>query len=273
MFVTVLLRALGWETDETILKLYAKTERVKLDDSLIDRVTAAPVIPSSATERVSLNGSLVDRVISTPIEHPTTGDALVEANTKLTEEQISDLLEAGVSEVEVFPRPDALLEANMELTQEKIDDLREAGVDEVEVLGEEEAEEVRFLRNTLQRDLQSDYKLPLLFQVPSDLQDDLTDGAPISNAWQRQFKDSGNSLSSSATIQVKEEGRYRISNKNSRDNFTVEKVGDTLNVYRGTIQDLAVVEIFRKLQPGDPPTIESAHNRFEKLFLTLLLRK
>ena len=266
MLVTVLLRALGWETDETILKLYAKAERVKLDDSLIDRVTAAPVIPSSATERVSLDGSLVDRVISTPIE-PTTGDASLEANTKLTEEQISDLLEAGVSEVEVFPRPDALLEANMELTQEKIDDLREAGVDEVEVLGEEEAEEVRFLRNTLQRDLQSDYKLPLLFQVPSDLQDDLTDGAPISNAWQRQFKDSGNSLSSSATIQVKEEGRYRISNKNSRDNFTVEKVGDTLNVYRGTIQDLAVVEIFRKLQPGDPPTIESAHNRFEKLFL------
>ena len=263
MFVTVLLRALGWETDETILKLYAKTERVKLDDSLIDRVTAAPVKPPFSTERVSLDGSLVGRVISTPIE---TGDALVEANTKLTEEQISDLLEAGVSEIEVFPGPDALLEANMELTEEQIDDLREAGVDEVEVLDAEEAEEIRFLRNTLQRDLQSDYKLPLLFQVPSDLQDDLTDGAPISNAWQRQFKDSGNSLSSAATIQVKGDGRYRISNKNSRDNFTVEKVGDTLNVYRGTIQDLAVVEIFRKLQPGDPPTIESAHNRFEKLF-------
>ena len=263
MFVTVLLRALGWETDETILKLYAKTERVKLDDSLIDRVTAAPVKPPFSTERVSLDGSLVGRVISTPIE---TGDALVEANTKLTEEQISDLLEAGVSEIEVFPGPDALLEANMELTEEQIDDLREAGVDEVEVLDAEEAEEIRFLRNTLQRDLQSDYKLPLLFQVPSDLQDDLTDGAPISNAWQRQFKASGNSLSSAATIQVKGDGRYRISNKNSRDNFTVEKVGDTLNVYRGTIQDLAVVEIFRKLQPGDPPTIESAHNRFEKLF-------
>ena len=263
MFVTVLLRALGWETDETILKLYAKTERVKLDDSLIDRVTAAPVKPPFSTERVSLDGSLVGRVISTPIE---TGDALVEANTKLTEEQISDLLEAGVSEIEVFPGPDALLEANTELTEEQIDDLRGAGVDEVEVLDAEEAEEIRFLRNTLQRDLQSDYKLPLIFQVPSDIQDDLTDGAPISNAWQRQFKASGNSLSSAATIQVKGDGRYRISNKNSRDNFTVEKVGDTLNVYRGTIQDLAVVEIFRKLQPGDPPTIESAHNRFEKLF-------
>ena len=441
MFVTVLLRALGWETDETILKLYAKTERVKLDDSLIGRVTAAPVryavieeisleantelaaeqisdlsksgvsevevfkvehvsltdfpigrvtaVPIEyersviegvllaanteltvdqisdlleseisevevfhTTEQVSLvSDSLSGRVTAAPIKykHPVTGNVSLKANTELTADQISDLLDTEISEVEVFhtteqvslgdsligrvtavpveyeravtedvslaantkltkkridelrktgisevevlevervslgdsligrvtaapveyKRPvteDVLLEANMELTEEQIDDLREAGVDEVEVLDAEEAEEIRFLRNTLQRDLQSDYKLPLLFQVPSDLQDDLTDGAPISNAWQRQFKDSGNSLSSAATIQVKGDGRYRISNKNSRDNFTVEKVGDTLNVYRGTIQDLAVVEIFRKLQPGDPPTIESAHNRFEKLF-------
>ena len=267
MFVTVLLRALGWETDETILKLYAKTERVSLDDSLIDRVTAAPVKPPSATERVSLDSSLVGRVISTPIDHPTTGDALLEANTELTEEQMDVLLEAGVSEVEAFPRPDVLLEANTELTtEEQIDKLRAAGVEEVEVLDAEDAEEIRFLRNTLQRDLQSDYKLPLIFQAPSDLEDDLTDGAPVSDAWHRQFKGSGNSLASSATVQVKGVGQYRISNKNSRDNFTVEKVGNALKVYRGTIQDLAVVEIFRKLQPGDPPTIESAYNRFEKLF-------
>ena len=211
MLVTVLLRALGWETDETILKLYAKTEEVKLDDSLIDRVTAAP------------------------IEDPTTGDVW--------------------------------LEANIELTQEQIDELYEAGVGEVEVLDADDAEDIRFLRNTLTRDLQSDYNLPLSFQVSSDLQSDLTDGAPVSDAWHQQFKENGAVLSSSATVQVKTAGRrWHISNKNSRDNFTIEKVGDTLNVYRGTIQDLAVVEIFRKLQPGDPPTIDSAYNRFEKLF-------
>ena len=210
MFVTVLLRALGWETDETILKLYAKTEQVKVDESLIDRVTAAP------------------------IKHPVTEDVL--------------------------------LEANMELTQEQIDEFREAGVGKVEVLDADDAEEIRFLRNTLKRDLQSDYNLPSSFQVSSDLQSDLTDGAPVSDAWHQQFKGNGASLSSSAIVQVLTEGRYRISNKNSRDNFTIEKAGDSLNVYRGSIQDLAVVEIFRKMQPGDPPTIESAHNRFEKLF-------
>ena len=210
MLVTILLRALGWETDETILKLYAKTECVKLDASLIDRVTADP------------------------IKDPATGDVLLEANTELTAEQIDELLEAGINEVEVLDADDA--------------------------------EEIRFLRNTLNRDLQSDYNLPLSFQVSSDFQSDLIDGAPVSDAWYQHFKDNGASLSASATVQVLAEGRYRISNKNSRDNFTIEKARDTLNVYRGSIQDLAVVEIFRKLQPGDPPTIESAYNRFEKLF-------
>ena len=210
MLVTVLLRALGWETDETILKLYAKTEQVKLAKSLVDRVTAAP------------------------IKHPSTEELL--------------------------------LEANMELTEEQIDELRQAKVKKVEVLDADDAEDIRFLRNTLKRDLQSDYNLPPSFEVSTDLENALTDGEPVSDAWHQQFKDNGTSLSSAATVQVLTEGRYRISNKNSRDNFTIEKAGDTLNVYRGSIQDLAVVEIFRKMQPGDPPTIESAHNRFEKLF-------
>ena len=139
MLVTVLLRALGWETDETILKLYAKTEQVKLDDSLIDRVTAVP------------------------IKHPATEELL--------------------------------LEANMELTQEQIDELREAKVKKVEVLDADDAEDIRFLCNTLKRDVQSDYQLPLSFEVSSDLQSDLTDGEPVSDAWHQQFKDNGAALS------------------------------------------------------------------------------
>ena len=321
MLVTVLLRALGWETDETILKLYAKTEWVNLDNSLVDRVTAAPIehsftedisleantelteehiadlsrsgvskVKVTDTERANLDDSLVNRVTVVPVEDPTTGGVLLEANTELTEERISDLLEAGINEVEVLKVErvslddsligrliatpveykrlvtDVLLEANMELTEEEIDDLRGKGVDEIEVLDADDAEDIRFLRNTLKRDVQSDYQLPLSFEVSSDLQSDLTDGEPVSDAWHQQFKDNGAALSPSATVQVLTEGRYRISNKNSRDNFTIEKTGNTLKVYRGTIQDLAVVEIFRKMQPGDPPTIESAHNRFEKLF-------
>jgi len=137
MLVTVLLRALGWETDGAILKLFARTESVPISKLLVGCVTASPLVS------------------------PSTGEVLLEANIALTDDNLSPLIEAGIGEVEV--------------------------------LDKEDAEEIRFLRNTLERDRQSDYKV-------------------------------------------------------------------------GHIRDQALVEIFRKLQPGDPPTIESARNRFEKMF-------
>ena len=142
MFVTVLLRALGWETDEQILKLFAKTEVEMLSDDI--------------TALTTLEG----KVLATPVIDSTTGEVLLEANADLTGEDLATL--------------------------------QEAGVESIEVLDEEDARRIQFLRNTLQRDVQSDYK-------------------------------------------------------------------------EGHIQDQALVEIFRRIQPGDPPTLESARNRFEKL--------
>jgi DNA-directed RNA polymerase subunit beta len=142
MFVTVLLRALGWETDEQILKLFAKTEVETLSDDI--------------TALTTFEG----RVLATPVINSTTGEVLLEANADLTGEDLATL--------------------------------QEAGVESIEVLDEDDARRIQFLRNTLQRDVQSDYK-------------------------------------------------------------------------EGHIQDQALVEIFRRIQPGDPPTLESARNRFEKL--------
>ena len=142
MFVTVLLRALGWETDEQIVKLFAKTEVETLSDDI--------------TALTTLEG----KVLATPVIDSTTGEVL--------------------------------LEANVDLTGEDLATLQETGVESIEVLDEEDARRIQFLRNTLQRDVQSDYK-------------------------------------------------------------------------EGHIQDQALVEIFRRIQPGDPPTLESARNRFEKL--------
>jgi len=47
---------------------------------------------------------------------------------------------------------------------------------------------------------------------------------------------------------------------------TIEKDRQSAPYTEGNIKDQALVEIFRKIQPGDPPTLESAKNRFEKLF-------
>ena len=144
MFVTILLRGLGWETDEQILKLFAKTEQLDLSG----------LTPENAAD-------FEGRIVAAPVVNTETGEVLFEANTELTDEHLTTLYESGINTIEVLD----------------VDD----------------AETIQYLRNTLERDPQSDYK-------------------------------------------------------------------------EGHIEAQALVEIFRRLQPGDPPTVESARNRFEKLF-------
>ncbi len=82
LLVTVLLRALGWETDAEILKLFGSTEVVKLTQNIVGRVIAENVVDSD------------------------TGEILLEANTKLSEIEFDRLMEANVSEVEVLVESD-----------------------------------------------------------------------------------------------------------------------------------------------------------------------
>ena len=144
MLATVLLRGLGWETDEQILKLFAKTEQLEL-------------VGLTPEDTSGFQG----RVVAAPVVNMETGEVLLEANTELTEEDLTTLYEQGVNTAEV--------------------------------LDVEDAETIQYLRNTLERDPQAEYR-------------------------------------------------------------------------EGHIEAQALVEIFRKLNPGDPPTIDSARNRFEKLF-------
>lgn len=82
LLVTVLLRALGWETDTEILKLFGSTEEVKLTQNIVGRVIAENVVDSN------------------------TGEILLEANTKLSELEFDRLKEAKVSKVEVLVEAD-----------------------------------------------------------------------------------------------------------------------------------------------------------------------
>lgn len=82
LLVTVLLRALGWETDAEILKLFGNTEIVNFTQDVIGRVIAEDVVDSD------------------------TGEILLEANTKLSEIEFDRLVEAKVSEVEVLVESD-----------------------------------------------------------------------------------------------------------------------------------------------------------------------
>lgn len=82
LLVTVLLRALGWQTDSEILKLFGNTEIVPLTQDVIGRVIAENVVDADTSE------------------------ILLEANTKLSEIEFDRLVEAKVSEVEVLVESD-----------------------------------------------------------------------------------------------------------------------------------------------------------------------
>ncbi len=82
LLATVLLRALGWETDAQILKLFSDPEIVPMTQDVIGRVIAEPVVDTDS------------------------GEVLLEANTKLSEIEFDRLTEAQVAEVEVLMESD-----------------------------------------------------------------------------------------------------------------------------------------------------------------------
>ena len=82
LLATVLLRALGWETDAEILKLFSSTEVVPMTQDVVGRIIAESVIDEG------------------------TGEVLLEANTKLSEIEFDRLSEAKISEVEVLVETD-----------------------------------------------------------------------------------------------------------------------------------------------------------------------
>ncbi|MCG9128177.1 DNA-directed RNA polymerase subunit beta [Candidatus Poribacteria bacterium] len=82
ILATVLLRALGWESDSEILKLFGGTENVKMTKGVIGRVIAEPIIDSVS------------------------GEVLLEANTKLSEIEYDRLTDAEITKVEVLVETD-----------------------------------------------------------------------------------------------------------------------------------------------------------------------
>lgn len=89
MLVTVLLRALGWETDEQILKLFAN-------------VDSCAIVNDPATIE-----ALEGRITASPVVNPDTGEVLFEANTELTNDSVTACIESGVDEVELLDEKDA----------------------------------------------------------------------------------------------------------------------------------------------------------------------
>jgi DNA-directed RNA polymerase subunit beta len=189
LHATVLLRALGYSTEE-LLNYFYNTETVYLD---------ATKKFSKSVEYDLLPGQRATR----DIRNPTTHQVVVKKNRKFTKQAIKNLRDSGIDRLPIEVTElvgkvsahdvidettgEVLLQCNEELTEAKLDELREHGIAQIKVLFIDNLNVGPYLRDTLIAD-----KL----QSP----------------------------------------------------------------------DEAIMEIYRRLRPGDPPTPETAQNLFHNLF-------
>jgi len=197
MPATLILRALGWFSDEEIIRLFSKVEKVGLarwnhaEEPLtaghfregIGRIILRDVIDEKYGEVIARLGDQLDENLLSKIELAAVENIFVSAQDfpahLIGRIAASSIVDESTGEV--------IVQINQELTKEKLDKLRDLDFDEIELLDEKDARYTKSIRATLEKD-------------------------PIKN------------------------------------------------------QDDALIEIFRRLQPSDPPTIESARVKLEKLF-------
>ncbi len=184
---TVLLRALGYSTEE-MLNYFYKVERVKIGETLMKEFN--PEL---------LTGQWVTR----DVLHPETGNVLAKEGKKFSRIVVRKMSEAGITHFPIrdedlygkvvahdvvdLDTGEVLLECNEEIVEEKLAELRERNVSEVEVLFIDNVQYGSFLRETI----------------------------------------------------------------------LVDKI---------ETQDEAVIEIYRRLRPGEPPTQDTANAFFNNLF-------
>jgi len=207
--VTILLRALGYSTEELLSYFYRK-ERVFFHEEKI-------------TKSVDFD-LLINKRATEDIKHPHTGEMLVRKNRKITRPALKKLIDAKVKAVPIDP-PDLAgrylahnilnpqteeiwFPANTELTVEKVEEMRRAGVKGIDILFIDQLNVSPSFRDTLN----------------SDRIDD------------------------SETRPIEEYRKHDPQDKTSN------------TIYN------AILEIYRRLRPSEPPTLETAKNFFTNLF-------
>ena len=189
LHATVLLRALGYSTEDLLNYFYA-TESIHIDtDRKYSKSVEYDLLPGQRAAR--------------DVKHPETSEVLVKKNRKFTRSAIRKLQEFGIDRLYVEPSElvgkvaahdviddvtgEVLLQCNEELTEAKLDELREHGISSFKVL--------------------------------------FIDGLNV--------------------------GSY---------------LRDTLIADRLSTTEEALMEIYRRLRPGDHPTIDTAQSLFDNLF-------
>lgn len=154
LYATVLLRALGYSTED-LLNYFYDTEVIHFE-------------PAKKYARQVDYELLVGQRATRDIKHPKTKEVLVKKNRKFSKGAIRKLQESGIDRLpiemdeltgKVSARDvidettgEVLLQCNEELTEAKLDELRDRGVEKVEVLFIDNLNVGPYLRNTLLAD-------------------------------------------------------------------------------------------------------------------------
>jgi DNA-directed RNA polymerase subunit beta len=208
---TILLRALGYSTEELLNLFYNTIEINCLDDGTFSRVINYENTDSLASFKA--REDIVDE---------NSGEVLLAKGRKLSKSALRRMKAAGL---ETLPMMDdelvgsfvahdvidpktgeVLLECNEEITPEKLEELQQSGVEKIEILFIDNINVGPYLRDTL--------------------------------------------LSDKIVLSDEEREAVARGEKTEKD-FEVEK---------------AKLEIYRRLRPGEPPTIEIADTLFQNLF-------
>src|SRR5260221_622440 len=154
LHATVLLRALGYSTEE-LLNYFYDTEVIHFEQS------------KKYSRQVNYD-LLVGQRATRDIKHPKTKEVLVKKNRKFTKGAIRKLQESGVDQLPIDldelvgkvsakdvideSTGEVLLQCNEELSEAKLDELHDRGVERVEVLFIDNLNVGPYLRNTLLTD-------------------------------------------------------------------------------------------------------------------------
>ncbi|MBM3212375.1 DNA-directed RNA polymerase subunit beta, partial [Candidatus Poribacteria bacterium] len=325
MPASLLLRALGWTTNEMILRLFSRVETMEIspweqaEDTLessefengIGRLITGDIVSERPIEIIArayntltenLIGRLKDtnikeiyvtsadfpsyllgRITASPLFDIETGEVIVQSNEEITMEDLESiriancmklylLNEKGEKDIVSIPTwnvnpvvfeqnrfhkladhillqdvidkksKERLIPAETLLNQDLIDQIQQHKVDKVTVTAGRVP--VHLIGKTI--------ALPLVNKKTGEILADI--GHLVSLELLRKIRD------------IDSEKKISINVLNSEDALYIKAIRNTLKKDNSSTQDEAILEIYKRLQPGDPPTPETARSRIEKMF-------
>lgn len=263
MPATLLLRALGWVTDEEIMRLFSRVESVE-----VSSWEQTGQILKRSQFRKGIGRVLLEDAVS---EKP--NELIARAWNKLNESTIEKIRDSGVKQIYVtsaeFPSHlvdrivaspivdmdtgEVLADSGQELSTELLERIRDTKRITLGLLDDNgEIEQV---------------KLP--FDDQSALIGRVTASPVVATDTGEVFIEGDQEITAEVLKRIRKRDSKQVIKLellNREDAEYTKAIRNTLEKDPAGTQDEAVVEIFRRIRPGDPPTIDSARSLVERMF-------